>query len=749
MAIKLKVQEDNIVSLGVEEENINFNLGDSVVVMETDNYDDLINRPKINGVTLTGNKTTEDLRIEAGVKSWNGQTGDVVYTPPEAPVRSVNSKTGTVVLSASDVGALPADTPIPSKTSDLQNDSGYITGISGADVTSALGYTPYNATNPSGYVNASQAASYAPVQSVNGKTGSVNLLASDVNALPDNTPIHNVPSGGTVGQVLTKSSDTDYALEWRSPSGSVSSVNGKTGAVVLDAEDVGALSDSTVVPTKTSDLTNDSGFINSAQAPVQSVNGQTGTVNISIPTVPTDVSAFTNDAGYVDASGAAAASPVQSVNGATGAVVLDADDVGALPDSTKYALGQAAGGNAVKANAINYGAVDSTSTSTVFTAQIPGVTEYYDGLAILLKNGVVTSAANFTVNINGLGAKGVYSNMAAATRETTIFNINYTLLLVYDSTRVSGGCWLNYRGYYTDSNSIGYQLRTNSSTRHASDKFYRYRLLFESADGKKWVPANTSTSTNATSARAVNQRPINPWGDIAYYGTTTAIEADASVTAAQLWQQYAMTFGYSFNRTGEALVLPYPSPIYIKCAPQSDGSAIIDADNPYVTSLPSTEDGKIYIYLGRSYSATAVEMVLHHPVYYFKDNAIRLWTNPAASGSSSVDWSDVTNKPTFATVATSGSYNDLSNKPTIPTATSDLTNDSGFITSASVPTKTSDLTNDSNFITASGAPVQSVNGQTGAVSITIPTVPTTVSSFTNDAGYLTLATLPIYDGTVV
>ena len=32
-----------------------------------------------------------------------------------------------------------------------------------------------------------------------------------------------------------------------------------------------------------------------------------------------------------------------------------------------------------------------------------------------------------------------------------------------------------------------------------------------------------------------------------------------------------------------------------------------------------------------------------------------------------VSWDDVTNKPSFATVATSGSYNDLSNKPTIPT----------------------------------------------------------------------------------
>ena len=40
--------------------------------------------------------------------------------------------------------------------------------------------------------------------------------------------------------------------------------------------------------------------------------------------------------------------------------------------------------------------------------------------------------------------------------------------------------------------------------------------------------------------------------------------------------------------------------------------------------------------------------------------------------------SDITSG--LATVATSGSYNDLSNKPTIPTKTSDLSNDSGFIT---------------------------------------------------------------------
>ena len=50
----------------------------------------------------------------------------------------------------------------------------------------------------------------------------------------------------------------------------------------------------------------------------------------------------------------------------------------------------------------------------------------------------------------------------------------------------------------------------------------------------------------------------------------------------------------------------------------------------------------------------------------------------------SVAWGDITDKPTLSTVATSGSYNDLIDKPTIPTTTNELTNDSGFITSAAL-----------------------------------------------------------------
>lgn len=308
------------------------------------------------------------------------------------------------------------------------------------------------------------------------------------------------------------------------------------------------------------------------------------------------------------------------------------------PSEILYAASPESGGPATVTNAIHYAAVDSTSTATKFTVTIPGITEYYDGLTVMLKNGVVTSASGFTININGLGAKGAYTNLAAETRDTTLFNVNYTLLFVYDSTRVSGGCWICYRGYDANTNTIGYQVRTNSATLPMTSIVYRYRLLFTSADGAHFVPANNSTSTNATAARSVCQDPIDPFGRILYYGTTAAVSAGSRPAAASLWQQYAINFGYSFQ-TSPNYNLAEWHPIYLKCAPQSDGSAIIDSTTPFVQTLPATEDGKIYIFLGVAYSDTSMELMLEHPVYYYKDGAIRLWTN-AESGLPAVSASD-------------------------------------------------------------------------------------------------------------
>lgn len=316
---------------------------------------------------------------------------------------------------------------------------------------------------------------------------------------------------------------------------------------------------------------------------------------------------------------------------------------------------------------IPYGEVDSTSTATAYTATVSGITEYYDGVCVMLKNGVVTSAAGFTININGLGAKPVYSNMAtgndvtptAPTRDTTIFNIDYTMLLIYSSEIVSGGGWICYRGYDANTNTIGYQLRTNSSTRPASDTGYRYRLWFTSADNTKWVPANTSTSTNATAARTMNTRPIDPFGPIGYYSTNGTVSSGSSPSATTMWEQYTLTIGYSYMASGFALVAN--APVYLKCTPQADGSAVMQS---IVSALPSSADGYIYIYLGQAYSKTAMELCYEHPVYWHDGTGIRLWAGvqPYVKPSGGIPASDLASGviPSVDSEPVSGSTNPVS-----------------------------------------------------------------------------------------
>lgn len=94
--------------------------------------------------------------------------------------------------------------------------------------------------------------------------------------------------------------------------------------------------------------------------------------------------------------------------------------------------------------------------------------------------------------------------------------------------------------------------------------------------------------------------------------------------------------------------------------------------------------------------------------------AAQVQSNWTQTTTTAVDY--IKNKPTLATVATSGSYNDLSNKPTIPTVNNATltiqkngTNVQTFTANQStnatanitVPTKTSELTNNSGYITSS------------------------------------------------
>lgn len=223
------------------------------------------------------------------------------------------------------------------------------------------------------------------VASVNGKTGNVVLDYTDVGALPDTY----VP-----------------------PAAPVDSVNGQTGTVVLDYTDVGALPDTYIPPA----------------APVQSVNTQTGDVIIPVP--PSGGSAGqvltkdTNDDYDYSWQTISAGGAVDSVNGQTGVVVLDANDVGALPDTYTPPVSSVNGlTGAVVLSAANVGALaiqraaDAVSTGTQYNLNNDTYTEFL--VIICCANGAnhntiyYVDAPNDQIRLLGNVASGITPSISS------------------------------------------------------------------------------------------------------------------------------------------------------------------------------------------------------------------------------------------------------------------------------------------------------------------------------------------------
>lgn len=185
----------------------------------TTNYNDLTNKPSINSVTLTGNKTTSDLNIK---------TSDLVNDAGFITNADIPTKTSDLInddgfQTAAQVSTAVA-AAIPTEVSAFTNDAGYITAAQVGNIPTKTS----DLDNDSGFITSAE----APVQSVNGYTGAVNLVASDIEVSAGVTVADNLDS--LASSIPTKTS------ELTNDSGFITSLN---------------------VPSKTSDLVNDSGFV--------------------------------------------------------------------------------------------------------------------------------------------------------------------------------------------------------------------------------------------------------------------------------------------------------------------------------------------------------------------------------------------------------------------------------------------------------------------------------------------------------
>ena len=203
---------------------------------------------------------------------------------------------------ADEVGALPVGTKIPTKTSDLTNDSGYLTQIPEEYVTETelgqKGYVieddiPEKLPSPgtltfTGAVNDTYDGSEN--KTINIPTGGGEGGTSDYNALANKPKLNGVEIAGNKTSTDYKIVSSEQGIENNGkflgvgvdgnvtpvdkPTYTADEVGARPDTWTPSAEDVGALPNDTEIPSKTSDLENDSGFITNGDIPEKLPNPQ-------------------------------------------------------------------------------------------------------------------------------------------------------------------------------------------------------------------------------------------------------------------------------------------------------------------------------------------------------------------------------------------------------------------------------------------------------------------------------------------
>lgn len=174
-----------------------------------------------------------------------------------------------------------------------------------------------------------------------------------------------------------------------------------------------------------------------------------------------------------------------------------------------------------------------------------------------------------------------------------------------------------------DSNDVNYQNRIYYGRFKNYAPSYRY-VIFLQKDDQYLLPVNSVNNDPTNTSKAITTQSFDPFGYIFYWASTTNYAtAGTQIGDAALYNQYnSLDLRYSFNT---ASTLVSRDPIYLVADIQSDGSAKF-ASNPIAKALPTTQDGHIYIFLGKAINSSSIELYPYHPIYWYKGGRVRYFT---------------------------------------------------------------------------------------------------------------------------
>lgn len=165
---------------------------------------------------------------------------------------------------------------------------------------------------------------------------------------------------------------------------------------------------------------------------------------------------------------------------------------------------------------------------------------------------------------------------------------------------------------------------------------YPFLIMLPSGNGQGYYGINATSKSLATTKSNIYAGTFNITEPIYYYPTDATVAVNSKVRQDRLWLMYAIDLRYSFN-TGETLTVG--KDVYMVATLQSattaklrnptakgtNASAQATGANagPITQTLPSTEDGFIYIRLGRAYATTAITLSLDHTIYWYRNGSLQ------------------------------------------------------------------------------------------------------------------------------
>lgn len=269
-----------------------------------------------------------------------------------------------------------------------------------------------------------------------------------------------------------------------------------------------------------------------------------------------------------------------------------------------------------------------TESVKILTGLPDGYTPANSDILLIQFNGTANLARNIKFTITGSVTQyEVLFNGLATTLDASAWKPGGVFPFYFDGTSFHQ---LSYSKEYDNNTTYtGFFQQHIASTklRTGARGFDRYQFALERLDGAFDKPY-TVTSSTASDKQVDITADFKVDGLIIYNSSTTSYYANAAhimtnIILIQFWQQ-SNIFDYALNGNEH---LTQHSWVYLVGIPQQNPMLYrLDPGSPtswYTTTIPTTDDGKVYIKLGYFADAAQFSLFSDHPAYWFKDGYFR------------------------------------------------------------------------------------------------------------------------------